>query len=144
MATRKCKLKFILLDIFVVFFLVCAALFYILRDRGERCEVEYTLLFTVDGYAADAFAVGAPMLDAVGKGVCGHVARVEKSPAFLETEKGLSGDPLRTRAVVTVRGSGSSVGGVLRVGSISPAVGRHLFFHAPCVAEGICTGVRRL
>ncbi len=132
------------MDVFVVFFLVFAALFYIRRDRGERCEVEYTLLFTVDGYVADAFAPGVPMLDAVGKGICGHVTRIEKAPAFLETEEGLSEDPLKKRVVVTVQGIGSAAGGALCIGSISPAVGRHLFFHAPCVAEGICTGVRRL
>lgn len=144
MVTRKCKLKFIFLDIFILLCLVGGLLFYLRRERGEACLLEYTLLFTVPDYAADAFEIGVPLLDGVGKGVCGHVSHVTASNALLETEGELWEDGDTKRVTVTVRGEGRRKGGALFIGSISPHVGRRFYFHAPCVAEGLCVGVRRL
>ena len=144
MVTRKCKLKFIFLDIFILLCLVGGLLFYLHRERGEACLLEYTLLFTVPNYAADAFEIGVPLLDGVGKGVCGHVSHVTASNALLETEGELWEDGDTKRVTVTVRGEGRRKGGALFIGSISPHVGRRFYFHAPCVAEGLCVGVRRL
>ena len=144
MVTRKRTLKLIFLDVFVLLCLVGGLLFYLRRERGEVCDLEYTLLFTVPDYAADAFEIGAPLLDGIGKGVCGHVAHAAASLSFFETEQGLSEDKSTRRVTVTVRGEGKRKGGALFIGSISPAVGRRFYFHAPCVAEGLCVGVRRL
>ncbi len=144
MDTRKCKLKFIFLDIFV---LVCLLFFffsYRKREKGNDIPIEYTMLFTVDAHMSEAFHSGAVLLDGVGKGVCGYVKDVKEETAYTENAEGIFPDVYKKRLFVTVRGQGREKNGRFTVGSIAPLVGRHFYFHSPCVTEGICLEVHTL
>lgn len=113
-------------------------LFLLFRPKEEQYPVTYTLLVVTDASYADCFRVGAPILDGVGKGICGSIAAVEASPAQRETASGVFDDGKRTRFTLTVRGEGHKRGDMLSVGSLTLLPGKTVYLHAPCVCEGVC------
>ena len=144
MVSIKRKLKFAFIDVFVIFLLLTGAFVYLLLPKGTSCHAEYTLLFTLDSAYADAFAVGDLMLDGVGKEFCGRIVSVHKEAAKSENANGVFTCPHKQRLTVTVQGEAKEKNGVLQIGSITPAPGKTLFFHAPCHAEGLCLSVKIL
>ena len=112
------------------------------KEKASGVAVEYRLLFSLPVSYAEAFEVGAPLLDGVSKELCGKVLAVESQPFMLETARGVKEDPARCRLIVTVRAEGRLTEGGLSIGSLSPILGRRFFIHAPCVADGICLGGR--
>lgn len=141
MVSRKCKLKFAFIDIIICFLLIAGLLFWLFRPKGELVLGEYTLLLTVPKEYAASFSVGEPLLDGVGKGMCGSIFRVTEEADRGETAAGVYTKATHKRIFLTVHGEAKRRGESLCFGTLSPLPGKRVYLHMPCVCEGICLSV---